>query len=722
MKDPDSIWTKVRHTPDGDLSIIDIVKSIQFINDQITRNFLDVAYPMFAKFLEPFYGEGVRTALEKYAGHPVSVEDILRRAESDISYLSMWLDSAGHSSDVLLQLYDAAVKSKKDNARAITIEWMKKINQLRVDAEKMGITEFTWMYETYKNGDRTGDYLQKYNMRQFYKDRDEYEAYLDEKYGKNPSGEAAVQKIADRRAWMASKNLQRDEQGNLFSEQYRSRNYENLTENQKKVFQEFMAIKTALDKYYPKDRTAPEKAIQNRKSRSERYFKNITSPESLFENVGRALEERFLDMEDDDQIFGNRAKGLTNFDGTEFMMLPVLFTTRLNNPNELSDDLFGSLIQYAYSSTLFSQINSIVDALEVGRILAADRDIQKTRGQKAVEEILTAGGETFKIKARKAKSNFEQQLHTFMESQVYLRYMRDEGTFELFGKRISASKVGSEWLKLSSLAQLGMNFLANLGNVTNGIMMTNIEAYAGQYFKAGELAYADRQYFANFPGFTADMSRRIKQNKLTLFDEVFNIKEGFKRRVKKSQKKNWLERLFGAEFMFFGQDAGDHWLYNRVAIAMAKRKKVKYKGKETSLWEALQVKKDKDIYYLNTDEITELDGSKLDIAGFGRSVEKVNHSLFGVYDEDNSNAANMVFLGKALQQYRKWMKPLYDRRFMARQVDIELDEEVEGFHRTILRLGPQLIRGLVQCQIRDVWDSLEEFERKNIKRSLAELT
>jgi hypothetical protein len=121
-----------------------------------------------------------------------------------------------------------------------------------------------------------------------------------------------------------------------------------------------------------------------------------------------------------------------------------------------------------------------------------------------------------------------------------------------------------------------------------------------------------------------------------------------------------------------------------------------YKGKETSLWQALQVVKNGDIYRLNTDEITETDGSELDIAGFGRSVEKINHSLFGVYDEDNSNAANMVFLGKALQQYRKWMKPLYDRRFMARQVDVELDEEVEGFHRTLIRLGPQLLRGLVQ--------------------------
>lgn len=723
MKNPDSIWTKVYHTPEGDVSIIDIVKSIEFTNKQIIKNFLDIAFPAFAKFLEPFYGKNVRAALEKYAHHPVSVEDILRSADSDVSYLGMWLDSAGHSSDVLLQLYDDAVKDKKDKARALTIEWINKINQLRIDAEKLGITEFTWMYETYRNGDRTGDYIQEYNMKQFFRDREEYEKYLDEKYGKNPEGANAQQKIADRRAWLASKNIQRNAQtGDIYSEQYRSKQWDKLTENQKKIFNEFMAIKTSLDKNYPKDRTSANKAVQNRKSRSERLFKTITSPSSLFENAKRALEEKFLDMEDDDQIFGERTTGLTNFDGSEFMMLPVLYTTRLKNPNELSDDLFGSLIQYAYSSTLYSQINSIVDALEVGRLLAFEREMPKSKGDKIVKEVLSHMGEKFEMKAKNTRSNFLHQLGTFMESQVYQRYMRDEGTFEILGKKVSASKVGSEWLKLASLAQLGCNFLANLGNVTNGIAMTNVEAFANQYFSPSQLAYADGQYFANFMGFTADMGRRIKQNKLTLFDELFNIRESFKKRVKHSQKKSIVERLFGADFMFLGQDAGDHWLYNRVAIAMAKEKEVLLKGKKTNLWNALQVKKDGDIYRLNPEEITELDGRPLDVAEFGRRVEKVNHRLFGVYDEDNSNAANMIVLGKALQQYRKWMKPLYDARFMKKQVDIELDQEIEGFHRTMLRCGPQLLRGLIQGQIMDEWKNLEEFERKNIIRSIVEFS
>jgi hypothetical protein len=43
-------------------------------------------------------------------------------------------------------------------------------------------------------------------------------------------------------------------------------------------------------------------------------------------------------------------RGLKNFDGSEFMSLPILYTNRLKNPDELSDDVFGSMIAYAYAA------------------------------------------------------------------------------------------------------------------------------------------------------------------------------------------------------------------------------------------------------------------------------------------------------------------------------------------------------------------------------------
>ena len=73
------------------------------------------------------------------------------------------------------------------------------------------------------------------------------------------------------------------------------------------------------------------------------------------------------------------------------------------------------------------------------------------------------------------------------------------------------------------------------------------------------------------PGFLAEAGKLVKTNKLSLFDQLFDVKQNFDRNTQRSQRKNLLQRIFGEQIAFFGQDAGDHWLYNRTAIAMAKR-------------------------------------------------------------------------------------------------------------------------------------------------------
>jgi hypothetical protein len=43
------------------------------------------------------------------------------------------------------------------------------------------------------------------------------------------------------------------------------------------------------------------------------------------------------------------------------MVIPALYTTKLENPNEISTDIFSTLMSYAYSSNNYKQLNKIVD-------------------------------------------------------------------------------------------------------------------------------------------------------------------------------------------------------------------------------------------------------------------------------------------------------------------------------------------------------------------------
>jgi len=57
--------------------------------------------------------------------------------------------------------------------------------------------------------------------------------------------------------------------------------------------------------------------------------------------------------------------------------------------------------------------------------------------------------------------------------------------------------------------------------------MQNIEAAAGEYFSASELLKADAIYASEVIGVLEDKASRIKKHKLSLFDELFDIRQDF---------------------------------------------------------------------------------------------------------------------------------------------------------------------------------------------------
>lgn len=706
------------------VNIQEVLKELNNLSNRLTGRYTRMAMPAFAEFLKPFMGEEIVIPFGKYAGTKMSVESLLSEAQSDISFMDRWLDSMADSADMLLQLFDAAVKKAKDTARLQTLDDIREIQKFREKAEGMGITDFNWMFERDDEGHKSGNYISEVNFAQFNKDLKEFEDGLEEKYGKNPTGEEAVLKMVERNDWLKTHAISMFGTPQPNPAMYRNSAYDRLTENQKTILSEFLALKDKFDARLPKTRVARNKAIQMRKAGSQRLWESITSPTTIFQNIKESVTSSIFEKEDDDQIFGNaRAeKGLTDFAGNEFMTLPVLFTNRLQNPDELTDDVVGSLMSYAYMANQYEQMDNIIDPLEVGRALVTEeRRVRKTRGGNPLIEKFSALDVDVANKIFTSRSNIEDKLNDFFESQVYGKYLKDEGTFDVLGKKVSINKLTSVILKGSSLAQLGFNWLANLANVATGLGMQNIEAAAGQFFSPKELAKADTAYAVALGPMMAELGSRVKTNKLSLFFELFNIKQNFGSEIK-NQKKNWLQRLFGAEIAFLGQDAGDHWLYGRTAIAMAMKQKVLLDGKEMSLWDALQVEGvdgSSTIKQLNYKDITDLEGNPFDVAKFSRKVAHINQTCFGIYNDDDANAANRVAMGRLLQQYRKWMKIQYSRRFQAAQGNLATDSWEEGYYRTVGRMLNQWIRGGVQLS--EQWDNMTTEERANIKRAITEM-
>ena len=695
-------------TADGVMSVQEVLRELAALQEDLYSDFLNKARRSFAEYLKPIMGEAVVIKGQEY-----TVKDLLKEAPGDISLLDRWLDSMEESSDVILKAFDNIYKGAQNRTRMQAIEAVREIQRLQEQAERQGITTFDWMFETTDDGNKTGNYIQEINYGQFEKDREDFENYLDERYGENPRGEEARAKIAERDAWYLANSNSLYGTAIPKGDKYKNQQYENLTQAQKDILKQFLELKNKFDLKYPDSRTSLHKAIQIRKDKGQRIFQSLTSPATIVSNLKESIANAFLEREDDDQLFGDSmtVRGIKNFDGSEFMSLPILYTNRLKNPNDLSTDVFGSLMAYAYSAINYEQIEEVIDPLEVGRAVMKQRKVVETRGNKQVVEKIKGLNVEAVNKIFKDESYINAKLDDFFASKIYHRYLKDEGTWEVMGKQISKNKVVSWVLQGSSFAQLGFNWLANLANVTTGVSMQNIEAFAGEHFNASELLQADKIYASEIIGVLEDNARRIKQSKLSLFDELFDVKQNFGQKISRLQSKNILKRILGGNLHFLGQEAGDHWMYNRTAIAMALRKQVIYRGERMSLWEALEVKSkyaDSDIKELNYRDIQELDGSPLDVGKFGREVATVNHGLFGIYNDEDANAANRVAMGRLLQQYRKWMKPQFNRRFGD-----------DGYYKVMGRIMNDLIRGHVQYSM--LKDSLSPHEKAQVKRALFEL-
>lgn len=710
--DPDSFFNTEHEVSGRKISLASVLKDVQHLNRIISERYIEYSFPAFAKFLEPILGKTIKIPFGKNKGEEVEISKILYEMK-DISFFDKWLDSMSNSSDVILQSMDRIVQKAKHDAHTKSLEDIRNIRTLQQRMENDGITTTSWMFEKDSEGHKTGNYISEINHGQFNKDYKEILKTLGEKYGEHPTGEDYLRMAEEKKQWVKEHCITTPTGKIPNPDLYRNADYDRLTDKQKAYLKEFVDMKALIEKNFPPHLQSPLKCIQMRKSRGQRLMESTTSLSSLVENVKGSLEEDFLHTEDDSEDYGENTK-LMNFDNTEFMRLPLLYTRELKNQDELEEDVFKTLMNYQYMANRHDALESVINEVEVGYDLMT----------KHRKYYTTQYGKPFIDKASEEKiykevSEAEFKLSEWRESQVYGRYLKKEGDSEI-GK-VSVTKLGNWFIKLNSTLKMGFNWLADIANITTGLAMTNIEAAGGQFFGAKELAKADLEYSPMDA--LKDSFNRQKETKQGLFGELFNIDEFYRTELRQtSQVKNTVLRVLNVPIAYLGQDCGQHWLSYRTGIAMALRKQVLKNGEQMSLWEALEVKTDPKtgLNTLNIDEITELDGTKFDTFKFAEAIKGINHNLFGIYNESDQNAANRIVLGRALQQFRKWMKPQYNTRFQKMQYNIRLNMWEEGYYRTMLRLTEELIKG--ERNVFREWKNLAPEERSAVRKCIMEVS
>lgn len=702
------------------------IDNFNVVNGKVVDRALSLGEKYFTELLRPIIGDKIEIKVGDRAGETITLEELIHKADRDISVISRLLDSAANSNDVILQAAHLAIKKEKDKARLNTISISKRIAAMGLKAEQAGITDFTFMYEKDTFGNRTTDYISEVNRGGYKAAYDAFRESLEKKYGKTDSDSIKKAKDRDIAAWHKENSTLTGDGYKPKYSKWKSKEFANLSPAQKEFYQEFMEIKESLDMKIPDTDTYLTNSIKIRKDTWNR-IKTSGSMTGLFNAIKKSVEDTFINRSDDSEY----GKANTDLSGNVLRTPPVYFINMGENESteDLTDDLVGALMAYAYMANNYQAMTNVADALELGRDVIAKREVSQTSGDKKLYERVKNLGVDASVPIPKSKTEAEKLYDTLLESQVYGIYMKDEGNLD----KVSKSKFANFMLRVGSNVQLGLNFLAGVSSAVNGLAMQNIEAAAGEFFDRKELAGADKYMMKHIAAQAAEVGQRVKTNRLDLIFELFNVKQDYDKdiRNKKFDRKNFIVRVFGPSVLYLYQTLGDQFLYGRAALAILDREKVIKDGKKMSLRDALEeVPIDKNNKKLGVElsfkGLKRADGADFtinDIHRISRKIERINQYCFGVYNTEDINAAKRTIAGRFLLQYRDWMRPAWNRRFARAHHDVLLNIDREGYYITGIRFTKQLLKDIRngELHIMQNYNKLTKEEQANIRRASFEI-
>lgn len=656
-----------------------------------------IAMRYFEEMLSSVYGEkGLEVTIGRDKGRKISIYEMARRADHDISFASRWFNSIADCDDYVLKAIDDVVRDAKIRSRQRAAEIRKKIEVAYADLlRETGSTDQDFMFEKVvePNGKihRTGLYI----------------------------SESAADKLPDA---------------------------------QKKFYKAMMAIKEEADDCLPESLIEDRKIVMLRKNTMEK-FKSAEGRGDKALIAWEGLKNRVMDMSDDrDYEYEEVTK---DFEGNKVDMLPVKFLLKGKHESydDMTDDVATSMMAYVGMAFEYDEMNDVINVLENAKYMASQRDIVQKTGWRTQRESVgnpredyAAYREPFTVK--QARSRTQDALNDFFQMHVYGHLQKDEGTIGNTNISVRGAVNTANWV--ASLSQMAVNLSQRIANVSTGMTQIVIESAGNGVYNVKDLVRASAIYTRNSGDRLAETGKTDPDNKLSLFDEKFDIHQDNGRKGPDFRKSR-LGRIFNTSLLYAGLTIGEDYLSNMTAIAAALNyKMLDADGNESNLWEAYEVKytdpsSNTGAYLSLKPGWKKADGTELtaeDERAFAKSVIGLNFDLQGIYNEDDRSAIQQHAFGALLIMYRKWIAPALKRRYGRTQYSQLKGQYEEGYYTTLwnhLRKAVMdtreqvseqdsanaMMRIVGDCQtminnLRINWSKLSAYEKSNIHKSLTE--
>lgn len=751
----------------------------------------------------------------------LDVQKALEILDGDISFTQRWLDAMAETSDPILGILDKIVKDSKEIYRRKTIDLSKDMIDNQVKLEKAGIKSTGFYAERDFAGNLTGNRVSEYNIgeynkqkRKFFKDnpkslRENYLSdiahifalkdwsikaakWFEENNQSHPDKERIMKEMKAKfdseysnpivakekyEEWVADSMKEvwsADEFGptldysyrnelSLPAEKYKSEQWKDIQANpaMKEYANKVTTILDDLDKLVDERYRLNGKLPQVRKDFYERLFfidsdgkKRLKGPLDIAKETRTTIADAFIKHENDIEF------GLTDENNVPINFVPVYWTKRIDDPNNLSTDITSSVVAFASSVHDHKAMMEVLGTLEVSKDILAERAILTGKWDKVtlMSKItkLVNGKEVpvVPISTRGEHSLSQARLKDYMEMVVF---GRNRAT-EIVGG-INIGKVLDTINRYTALNSLAGNIYSGISNITFGTALERTEAIAGEFYGHDNLLSADKIYTANLVSAMADIGQRQSSSILNLWEEVHNTLQNYNREFKdvEAERTTMFSRLVKESSLYFLNHSGEHYMQLRSSIALAHRVKVKTKeGKIIPYWEAYDkinvgTKENPSYRFKLKEGLTKI-GSKdyanlfkesedgkpltdLDVRRFINRQNFLNKRLHGIYNSVDASVIQKYALGRLGIMFRKYMKPGWNRRYAKLTYNEEGEIWTEGNYNTMFafffgRVNKEtkkreggLVReiGWAKFQFIKHYKELNEMEKANVMRSLTEV-
>lgn len=284
----------------------------------------------------------------------------------------------------------------------------------------------------------------------------------------------------------------------------------------------------------------------------------------------------------------------------------------------------------------------------------------------------------------------------WLKMVFYEEFENDEGVLQ---------KIARVLQNYTSFKGMALNPLSAINNQVYGSIMSRIEKNSGQFFSSADWRKARMTYAGGIVSYMSDNENATtKQN---AFLRHFNIAMDFRELAAFENQNQAMasKALRATSWVFnkayFMEHASEHNLQNRVLIAMAyshrvvdgvimnfeefkrgKLETIDYKSKDKEAQkEAMKRNKEKlktlkeefktytqvyEAYEFKNNSLKVKEGidiKKNEMAEFERKVLGVNQYLHGIYNKEDAGAMQQHALGRLAIQFRKWMRPGWNKRW-----------------------------------------------------------